>query len=171
MQEFFFLKQQTMYKLINTKTKEETLCEKVMIDGFYYYVSGKETKWAIDENNKLVNLWFYPEKLKGFVLATNNPNIDISKVVDEVEKWLIIGIAEEENEANSNKEYNSTSFFNGIKLGYNKSQETHPFSEQDMIEFYNFAYNYGTSGDFEKPTKELLQLWEEQQHKIVYYGE
>lgn len=29
------------YKLINNQTKKETLCDKVTIDGFDYYVGGK----------------------------------------------------------------------------------------------------------------------------------
>ena len=172
------------YKLINTTTSEEHLCNKVTIDGFDYYVSDEETKWAIDENNKLVNLWFYPEKLKGFVLATNNPNIDIPKVVNEVD-----GLAEEittyEHFCDSSLDY--ASHYKGVKIGYNKSQETHPFSEEDMIDFYEWCdtseeavifwrknrVDPDMSGNHWKKIREnrkkLLQLWKEQRTKIIYY--
>jgi hypothetical protein len=33
------------YKLINNKTKEEHLCEKVTIDGFDYYVSNEKINY------------------------------------------------------------------------------------------------------------------------------
>ena len=41
-------KQMKKYKLINTTTKEEHLCDKVTIDGFDYYVS--DEKYAVGEN-------------------------------------------------------------------------------------------------------------------------
>jgi len=48
------------------------------------------------------------------------------------------------------------------------------FSEEDMIEFYNWMQNYQDLScalriNGVDTTKELLQLWKEQQPKIVYY--
>ncbi|XAI97324.1 hypothetical protein [Leptolyngbya phage Lbo-JY46] len=177
------------YKLIHVQTKEEHLCDKVTIDGFDYYVSdessngdyllGKEFYINLEENKLCQQNDSEFMKWMGHTLkrpiATNKPNIDIPKVVTEVDEWLKIGISEEENEANSNKEYNSTSFFNGVKLGYNKSQETYPFSEEDMIEFLNWIgeddYRFEKWATNKISPKELFQLWKEQQTKIVYYGE
>ena len=71
--------------------------------------------------------------------------------------------------------------------GYNKSQETHSFSEENMIDFYEWCdtseeANFFWRNNRIKPDmggshyeiikqkrKELLQLWKEQQTKIVYY--
>ena len=76
---------------------------------------------------------------------------------------------------------------NGIEIGYNKSQETHPFTEEDMIEFdkwknekYKLLHSeYVDTNDYysipdlksvkKYTTKELLQLWKEQRTKTLYY--
>lgn len=102
------------YKLINKTTGEETLCDKVTIDGFDYYVSDEIPKeddvatipsyaslvivGSIDDmpyseshrhwQGLFCNTCFDVEAVSKFkkVIATNNPNIDIPKVVDEVER-------------------------------------------------------------------------------------
>ena len=48
------------------------------------------------------------------------------------------------------------------------------FSEEDMIEFYNWMQNYQDLScalriNGVDTTKELFQLWKEQQTKIIYY--
>ena len=64
--------------------------------------------------------------------------------------------------------------------GYNKSQETHPFSEEDMSEFakYYKVVTCNCKGEIPHPDKNSipnnsvevnLQLWKEQQTKIIYY--
>ena len=76
--------------------------------------------------------------------------------------------------------------------GYNKSQETHPFSEQDLEAFYiwkdknrwfdfedgkwSYTFEQGTSIGkatyekyYRKTTKELIQMWREQQPKIINF--
>ena len=114
------------YKLINTTTKEEHLCDKVTIDGFDYYVS--DEKYAVGENcigedegglriHKCVILNNCLAIGCKKVIATNNPNIDIPKVVNKVEKLA------KEQWGNVHR----TGIL-GFIDGYNKSQETHPFS-------------------------------------------
>ena len=176
------------YKLINTTTKEEHLCDKVIIDGFNYYVSDEvETrsgKIAYINNNvykgelRVVTTVFGNSNLEDCkkVIATNNPTIDIPKVVNKVEKLA------KEQWGNVHR----TGIL-GFIDGYNKSQETHPFSEEDMIEFVEWCQKpcledlrqpnvvYISSGNFywykhKKYTpKELLQLWKEQQPKVLFY--
>jgi len=174
-----------MYKLKNIKTKEEHLCDKVIIDGFDYYVS--DEKYAVGENcigedegglriHKCVILNNCLAIGCKKVIATNNPNIDIPKVVNKVEKLA------KEQWGNVHR----TGIL-GFIDGYNKSQETHPFSEEDMIEFVEWCQKpcledlrqpnvvYISSGNFywykhKKYTpKELLQLWKEQQPKVLFY--
>lgn len=180
------------YKLINNKTKEETLCDKVTIDGFDYYVGksdiGIKDYFEVDgqilqcltaqEEEDLAVSNDYPK-----VIATTNSKIDISKVVDEVEELAYIHYK-------SNQHYTTRDAYH-FGLGYNKSQETHPFSEEDMIEFadwkvkngfYMYSHENKWSVKSFSPyytdaneslkvytTKELLQLWKEQQPKIFYY--
>ena len=174
-----------MYKLKNIKTNEIHLCDKVTIDGFDYYVSDTkifelkpDDKYAtIVENRR--RIVFYTKHIQSkdnVVIATNNPNIDIPKVVNKVEKLA------KEQWGNVHR----TGIL-GFIDGYNKSQETHPFSEEDMIEFVEWCQKpcledlrqpnvvYISSGNFywykhKKYTpKELLQLWKEQQPKVLFY--
>ena len=188
------------YKLINRQTGQETICDKVTIDGLDYYVSDGEIKDGFYTDGEdlfeatLNNIPLQPTEDFKKVIATNNPNIDIPKVVNEVE---IEGFAWEEakrkfyadegREPNINNEKDCLLvgvLQEGITYSYNKSQETHPFSEQDMLDFVlwkdeNKFSVISTKEDWVSElleysgcvytTKELLQLWQEQQPKIVYY--
>lgn len=86
------------YRLINKATDEEHLCDKVTIGGFDYYVSDELPKTGRPFYDKELNTIAWRtdtgliHKNDVEVIATNNPNIDIPKVVDNVEKlaWDII---------------------------------------------------------------------------------
>ena len=156
------------FKLINKQTGEERLCEKVVIDGWDYYVSDEKTlfsdgKTFVTKEN-IIHMAYgynYGDKV---VIASNNP-IDIPKVVDEVEMLANIeypfafgGIGNIEN-----------TLKNHFIKGYNKSQETHPNSDENMKLFGKFCteYDYRLFGT--KSYEELLQLWKEQKPKTLYY--
>jgi hypothetical protein len=183
------------YKLINTKTKEEHLCDKVTIDGFDYYIDYKQPieagKWYIsnqaprlcvkvkDGQYPYIHLNKKGEEIadfhtwKGVIICSNNPNIDIPKIIIVKNCQCNLTLYPDQKEM-------CKDFCN------NKLQETHPFSEEDMIEFAEwcrnsavreFAYGIGETNNWELKseqkivtTKELLQLWKEQQPKIIYYG-
>lgn len=162
------------YKLVNHNTKEETICDKVTVDGFYYYVSDeKATEGFYGYINfqggdiKKIGKYFADDWKK--VIATNNSNIDIPKVVDEGER-----LAKQEHSYN-HKSVNEISFRLGVEVGYNKSQETHPFTEQDMIEFAIFFEDYKELLKaegwevIEAPIERVFEKWKDQQPKIVYY--
>ena len=89
------------YKLINTKTKEEHLCDKVTIDGFDYYVSDetpKDKDKVLHKNGTIgvlttalaiaivegTNEGSYVDECKK-VIACNNPNIDIPKITSKID--------------------------------------------------------------------------------------
>ena len=160
------------YKLINNKTKEEHLCNKVTIDGFDYYVSNEQAIEGfygyIDFQGgdiKKVGKHFADDWKK--VIATNNPNIDIPKVVDDVEvlyptnrkgdMWM-------PNRDEINNQYRQE--------GYSKSQETHPNSDEDMKSFGKFCIenNFCKEENRYYQYWEMLKLWKEQQPKKVYYN-
>lgn len=184
------------YKLINNNTKEETICDKVTIDAFDYYVSNEKTlskngdyylghpnydtlfKWGMFGIHEGKQVWINK------VIATNNSNIDIPKVVDEIER-----LSEELSKEYSVYETAQDDVYQGIMTGYNKSQESHPFSEKNMIEFADWKddnfYQHITDMLYRPmqgrlmykiienksySTKELLQLWKEQQPKVIYYN-
>lgn len=161
------------YRLINQKTGEEHFCQKIVIDEFDYYVGDEKIN---SSNYKDFNFWFYNPYIKELqincnpnschkVIATNNPNIDIPKVVDKVEKlaWDIIN-----NNSSLIEGREQVVAFTAFYEGYNKSQETHPFSEEDMIEFA--IWRSITVIDEPLTPKGELQLWKEQKPKIIYYA-
>lgn len=176
------------YKLINSQTKEESLCDKITIGIYDYYVSDEKAKhndWCYYTKDSESHINYqrgeYLNAKK--VIATNNPNIDIPKVVDEVEilahryfsderfKW------EQENPDGMKspesliKHYDKT-FAPIYKAGYNKSQEEYPFSEEDMIEFaWWLKENLGQfSCDRTAHFKgKYFKIWKEQQPKSIWY--
>lgn len=172
------------YKLINRATNEAHMCDKVTIDGLDYYVSDEQPKineYCYRDTGVLFkmteNLFEYYEFIKEkdahkrfTPIATNNPSIDIPKVVDDVEKLAVNSAQtfwfEEPLLVEELKEKND--FINGFIEGYNKYQETHPNSNEDMIEFANWLL-YNAEACFNKPKKELLELWKSQQPKVLYY--
>lgn len=180
------------YKLINSKTKKEYICEKVTIDGFDYYVSDEQATEGfygyINFNSgdiKKVGKHFSDDWRK--VIATSNPNIDIPKVVDEVEEIIDVFLIErgEHKTRVRNPVYSEEREL--AKKCYNKSQETHSFSEEDMVEFdkwknekYKLLHGeYVDTNDYysipdlksvkKYTTKELLEIWEKQKIKTIYY--
>ena len=174
------------YKLINKQTNEEHLCDKVTIDGFDYYVSDEKlipNCYVFDPiRNRITVIYLVSKKGENFgakkVIATNNPNIDIPKVVDDIE-----GLAIEYLNDNYGYVWDKGDIDN-FKYAYSKSQETHPFSEQDVFDFVlwkdeNKFSVISTKEDWVSElleysgcvytTKELLKLWKEQRTKIIYY--
>jgi hypothetical protein len=159
------------YRLIDKTTGIETLCDKVTIDGFDYYFSNQLPKvgdtvynckskeiYKITIKEEVVNYEFP-------IICCNNPNIDIPKAVTDC--MLIEKLA---NTLTSHLTFPEERR-EGIIFGYNKSQATHPFSEENMIDFAEFYFREefnSTMQDY-KPSKEILRLWKEQQPKIVYY--
>jgi hypothetical protein len=156
------------YKLINKKTNEEHLCDKVVVDGFDYYVSDEKIKldeFYIDDTNAIrtatteCETYWTTRKSYKKVIATNNPSsIKLPKVVD-INKWV--------NETISDLDDTLVSKTAKLCLttGYKKSQETHPFSEDDMIEFLEWYKNHLV----QYPTKDLLEIWKDKQIKTIYY--
>lgn len=182
----------TKYKLIN-KVGEETICDKVTIDGFDYYVSDDtpvensygipkarpDLLWRIDSNK--LNLHNSGEVTIYNVIATTNPNIDIPKVVDEnLGLKYVLSLP--------NPEYLSyelqSMIEKGFIEGYNKHKETHPNSDKDMEKFLEWYKTHSvqiydketkmhqiniTNPKKEYTTKELLELFKAQQPKVIYY--
>jgi hypothetical protein len=160
------------YKLVNNNTEEKTLCDKVTIDGFDYYVISIAIgcKYGISKLNEVVEIKIgYDATLYKGIICSNNPNINIPKVVDEVDvkEYIALSVLNQQHwDTSTNLPFN-----HGFIKGYTKSQETHPFSEDDMIEFAEFYFREEFNSTMQdcKSSKELFQLWKEQQPKIVYY--
>lgn len=168
------------YKLINIETKQETLCDKVTIHGVDYHVSNEMPNYKdyyitsiTDSSGTRISIGQrldsvdsdYSECKK--VIATTNPNIDIPQVENEVEELAYIHYK-------SNKHY-TTRDAHHFGLGYTKSQQSHPFSEEDMIEFGEWRNNiqqpFLRNGYQDLETERLFQIWKQQKPIKVYYNE
>ena len=163
------------YKLINKLTGEEHICQKMVVDGWDYYVSDEKPIPCNPANVCMAHITKLCDKCGKYqgrkVIATNNPNIDIPKVVDEVEELAekFIGCKYEDVE-----DIIDQIGYDSFKRGYNKSQETHPFSEEDMINLIEWMQKPAVQiGIIDSDTiltdKQILQLWREQKHKALYY--
>ena len=158
------------YKLINKQTGEERICQKMVVDGWDYYVSDEKPIPCNPANVCMAHITKLCDKCGKYqgrkVIATNNPNIDIPKVVDEVDIAF-------ESYQKQPKEFKKgiTQWVSGFHFGYNKSQKTHSFSEEDMIEFakYSIKNNFCKEENRYYQYWELLQLWKEQKPKTIWY--
>lgn len=136
------------YKLINNTTKEETICSLVTIGGFDYYVEDREptASHALLDNcyyifdNKLYKRKYSHHVDCKLVLCTNNSNIDIPKVIDEVN--IIIKNAFYDKKGDFKRStIGADDWINGLKLGYNKAKETYQFTEEDIFGLKDLLQN------------------------------
>lgn len=171
-----------MYKLINLETKEEFICEKVIVDGYEYYYGIEipiNGEWAIYNNKQLVKTSNISNPLiHKKVIATNNPSLDIPQIVDEVDEMA--------NSANGYLVYAKNEkapiFKEGFIKGYNKAKEQTPYSKQDMIEFAEWKDKLSPSekvsvwskngewkGLFNMDNEQLLEKFENSRPKTIYF--
>ncbi len=172
------------YLLKNNKTKEETICEKVKIDGFEYYVENTVpffNDWLYDNlDNRIWHLTnlgclqaYHSQKCNNWskIIATNNPNIDIPKIINEFENLAEQDADKCEYYKHPNSDNGYYDHVEGFKAGYNKAKETYQFTEENVLEFALFCANFALSDEDteDKTRKELLDIWKEQQIKTIYY--
>jgi len=180
------------YKLKNKSTNEEVLCIKVVVEGFDYYVSDEKIKldeYYIDDTNAIrqtiteCETYWTTRKSYKKLIATNNSSIDIPKVIDERHILNIKSLTDFENKKPENYALNGSNFYEGFKEGYNTHAETHTLSDDEVVEFMEWyksnsvqIYNRETKlhqislkPNSQINTKELLQLFKEQQIKTLIY--
>ena len=171
------------FKLINNKTKEETVCSLVTIDGFEYYVDDNEIiqkDFYIDfrsDGNKLEQFKTKEDwVLVGIcdskkVITTNNPNIDIPKIINEFENLAEQDADKCEYYKHPNSDNGYYDHVEGFKAGYNKAKETYHFTVQDMLDFGKYCINNQLCKEENRYYQywELLQIFKEQQTKIIFY--
>lgn len=179
-----------MYKLVNIKTGQEIICNKIQIENFDYYVSDKCNDlggWHIDKEFKIlsnVSRFNVVTEMKE-VIATTNPNIDIPKV-KEMSDYLAKQLNKQSFDDYGNPKWDEGKLFHrqmGFIDGYNKSQETHPFSLDDVKEIINLAreqywdinnrgFSSNTEGDwsFKYSTEdEIIQKYQENKVLTIFY--
>ena len=157
------------YKLINTETKTDFICEKIEINGFEYYVYNEKSAFVkgamfITIDNIIHSNYGY-NYLDRVVIASNNPTLDIPQVVDEVEEMC--------DKVNNNDEfiekYEDSLHYYSFKEGYNKAKEQYPYSKQDMIDFVRFSMAKELTSDRIKNLPDCLELFEQQRPKTIYF--
>ena len=200
-------------KVINKNINQQFDCEEVEIDGYKYYIDYFQPievgKWYISNQSPRLCVKIkegkYPyihlnnkgEEIadfytwKGVIICSNNPNIDIPKVVDEVEDLDILKSKWYDNQEEDRSEafvfqYSGIvddALEKGIIIGYNKSQETYPFSLDDVKEIINLAreqywdidnrgFSSNTEGDwsFKYSTEdEIIQKYQETKVLTIFY--
>lgn len=162
------------YKLINNKTKEEHICSKVVIDGFEYYVSDTyinqlkpdDKYYTIVENPRRVVQYskHIQNNFSQVVICSNNPDLSIPQIIDEVEKLAddIIGL-----------QLGRSILVDGFIQGFNKSKELYPFSIEDianLIQWLAISENFSLCSSVSTDTaKYFLNDWQEQKIQTIYY--
>ena len=175
-------------ELRNKNTGEKHLCEKVTIDkGDFYYVDK-----VVPFEELVFGRWYYSEKENDYnmfqsgqpkenytdwkeIIATNASAIKLPQVIYDIEVFAN-EYCKEQDRVGEYHDYYS------YKEGYNKHAETHPYSEDDMIEFaeWNELSGWHFNGTTKNwwsdiypalfpTTKELLQLWKSKQPKVIYF--
>lgn len=153
------------YVVKNRKTGEETLCEKVEVGGWFYYIAGKAIEGDYGYLNfqggdiKIIGKYFADDWLK--VIATNNKSLDLPMVIDEVEvitEQLCIKKGSENNTIDLN------AYAGGVINGYNKAKETYQYTVHDLMSFNEwFLQNEKLSSSY----NDLIDLWQEQRTKTI----
>lgn len=166
------------YKLVNTATKEEHICEKVVIEEYDYYVCLGKPK--IGECYILDGVMFrhnsseedierlYNKNFLYIIVATNNHvrNFkEFPKVIDEVHVLALKNADKEDWDFHSAEDCGYYDHVEGFKNGYNESQATHSNSDEDMIEFAKFAKSYKSS----RNVAVAFKMWKSKQIKTIYY--
>ena len=166
------------YLVKNVTTGEETLCEKVGVNGFDYYISLNDIEKEATPcycYNSIKNTWnndiiLYQGSMPmyhyiGFkkVIATTNPSLNLPMVIDEVEELAEIDTDKCPCYKYPNSDNGYYDHIEGFKSGYKQAKETYQFTKEDMVEFmlwvFNESFRNGTSGI---EHEELLKIWQEQ---------
>lgn len=170
------------YKVKNTVTGEETICEKVVVDGFNYYVNNDkiigfyynpiENKIYNEKNKKRLEVINKHKRKK--IIATTNPSLDLPKVIDELEelaenhargKWALY--------FDENFSHNTIGgrFIDAYKVGYSKAKETYSYTKDDMVEFADkvrvMVMNGYLGNDYIMTDEEMFDIWQEQRTKTI----
>jgi hypothetical protein len=167
------------YRLINETTKEEFICNKITDrDSFDYYYTinlPAEESYCVRFIREIPYLMTYDKGIEAKqyrIIATNNPSIDLVNQYDNIKK--MVGKIQ--------------TYFEGLGVseefiaGYTKSQKTHPFSLDDIVEFNKwkltlrvvkkedyFLYILPHDETKSLTIEELLNYWNSTRIKTVYF--
>lgn len=162
------------YKLINKTTGEEHFCFKFS-DGHDYYVKFVKEQVVLNKvyyehdnhnpiysftKDMLPNSYYLQE-----VIGTNNPLMDLPKIVDDVEE-----LANKLIPKLQHNKYVKTGFI----TGYNIAKEKFKWTDNDMIDFYNWLNQYQDLScalriNEVNTISELLNIFKPEVIKTIYF--
>lgn len=155
------------YKVKNTVTGEETICEKVVLDGYDFYYTKEFPKngdYGLTKLNTITKIGYAFEfGLYKKVIATTNKSLDLPMVIDEVKN-----IVEElmTIKTNQNNRIDLNAFANGVIHGWLRAKEAYSFTKEDLINFKQQAplilEQLNGASD-----SELFDIWQEQRTKTI----
>lgn len=173
------------YKLIHIDTNLETICDKVTIGEFDYYVTDELRIGLIIHNNKIYNctvlndfycIVYKKDKYAGIfnlkdcssIIATNSLQYSIPKIEEEsmIESWEYF---------NSNEKITIVDAGVHFSKGFFKSKELYPYSKEDMLKFGEWCENLQKDNkEIRRNTpsityKELLDIWQQERIITIYY--
>jgi hypothetical protein len=172
------------YILKNKSTGQETLCDKVTIDGFDYYVNNEKLKDgdvfynSFEDNQPKIQTrkgdWgtaFNQRK----IIATDKAVVGIPKVINTDESF-IYALKEfpYTNERSLENDVDTTKR-TIFQLGYLKSKSTYKWTDEDMLAFGDWCENLQFHNkEIRRKTPhvtrtELFEIWREQQPKTIWY--
>lgn len=137
------------YKLIKLKEGYIIISDEE-IENYYFNNHTKEIYLEIHPKRlEVTNKELNKEIIFKIIASTfipQLPNIDFNNLEEEfgVINWLNIAIQEEEQEIENNKEYHSTSWYNGFKLGWQKVQELNKdklYTADELIKNFKPAFD------------------------------
>lgn len=155
------------YLVKNKTTGEETLCEKVEVDGWLYYIAGEAIEGDYGYLNfqggeiEIIGKYFADDWLK--VIATNNKSLDLPQVVDELEELI--------DKLETPKGLSVLTYDEGFKEGYKTAKETFEYTKEDMVEFALWYQKENTENKaefyFGFSDMDMLNIWQEQRIKTI----
>lgn len=150
----------------------------IKIDGYWVLVSDEvpylEKDWSLDETGNVINLWFYPEKLKGKIIASENPAHNLPSIIfsDKIAKEL--GIVDVDNLAyNFYKQHEPEVYAKYFKLRNHQSSKREKYrGDKDyLIKAFTKGYNKCLEDNKEKLFKlSDFDNFKEEYNKFVNSG-
>lgn len=179
------------YLLVNKKTKEEHLCSKVTLNRFDYYLDDTDIQRPCSPINVCMahvsKICDKCGKYKGLkVIATDDSNIELPQIINEdlsISDLALKSIGIIQDKVPLREDFITDvqwGFMNGFINGYEQSQESHPYTLQDMVDFAKWIADFKKHGYVKqlyeaciinKATlvEDLVGIWEKQKIKTIYY--
>lgn len=152
------------YKLTNLTDNTTTICEKVTIEGFDYYVNDTNAVGEVcglSKHNVVIRILNgYSATLYRKIIATTNPSLPIPQVVDEAEFFKM--------------NWEKLMTFGYVKIQHPANiEQTHKWTDEDMCDLIQQLKDYtheslSILGHDEREPIEFLEIFKSTRQTQVY---